>query len=126
MPNADSNLLLTVRRTELACPAHSIKMMAKAAAGEADAVIFALEDGRAPSLELGGCKTLVQAFNALDIKGMVRVFRANGIHTKFFYRDVIEVVEAAGKNIEVLVLPKVQDTADVLFADRLLSQIEQN
>jgi len=28
--------MITVRRSELACPAHSLKMMAKAAASEAD------------------------------------------------------------------------------------------
>ena len=39
---------ITVRRDELACPAHSLKMMAKAAASEADEVIFGLEDGCAP------------------------------------------------------------------------------
>jgi citrate lyase subunit beta/citryl-CoA lyase len=36
------------------------------------------------------------------------------------------VVEAAGNLIDVIVLPKVQDATDVLFADRLLTQIEQN
>jgi citrate lyase subunit beta/citryl-CoA lyase len=118
--------MTTVRRSELACPAHSLKMMAKAAASAADEVIFDLEDGCAPSQKIAARKTLVEAFNTLDFKGKVRAFRANGIHTRFFYRDVIEVVEAAGSRIDVLVLPKVQEAADVLFADRLLTQIEQN
>src|SRR5882672_5651656 len=117
---------ITVRRTELACPAHSLKMMAKAAASEADEVVFDLEDGCAPSQKVAARKTLIEAFNTLDFRGKIRAFRANGIHTKFFYRDVIEVVEAAGRKIDVLVLPKVQEAADVLFADRLLTQIEQN
>jgi citrate lyase subunit beta/citryl-CoA lyase len=118
--------MTTVRRSELACPAHSLKMMAKAAASAADEVIFDLEDGCAPSQKLAARKTLIEAFNTLNFKGKVRAFRANGIHTRFFYRDVIEVVEAAGSRIDVLVLPKVQEAADVLFADRLLTQIEQN
>lgn len=115
-----------VRRSELACPAHSLKMMAKAAAGEADEVIFDLEDGCAPSQKVEARKTLIEALNTLDFGGKVRAFRANGIATPFFYRDVIEVVEAAGRNIDVLVIPKVEEAADVLFADRLLAQIEQN
>lgn len=126
MPNADSNRVTAVRRSEMACPAHSPRMMAKAAAGEADEVIFDLEDGCAPSQKGGARKTLIEAFHTLDFRGKIRAFRANGIHTKFFYRDVIEVVEAAGEKIDVLVLPKVRDAADVLFADRLLNQIEQN
>ncbi|HZS27285.1 MAG TPA: CoA ester lyase [Candidatus Angelobacter sp.] len=123
---AQSGENITVRRSELACPAHSLKMMAKAAASEADEVIFDLEDGCAPSQKIAARKTLVEAFNTFDFHGKVRAFRTNGLHTKFFYRDVIEVVEAAGTRIDVVVLPKVQDAADVLFADRLLTQIEQN
>jgi citrate lyase subunit beta / citryl-CoA lyase len=118
--------MITARRTELACPAHSLKMMARAAGTEADEVIFDLEDGCAPSQKIPARKTLIEAFTTLDFGGKVRAFRANGLHTKFFYRDVIEVVESAGRRIDVLVLPKVQDATDVLFADRLLTQIEQN
>ncbi len=121
--NADP---ITVRRSELACPAHSLKMMARAAASDADEIVFDLEDGCAPSQKAAARKTLVEAFTTFDFRGKIRAFRPNGIHTKFFYRDVIEVVEAAGRNIDVVVIPKVQDAADVLFADRLLTQIEQN
>ena len=100
--------------------------MTKAAASEADEVIFDLEDGCAPSQKKAARKTLVEAFQTLDFRGKVRAFRPNSVHTKFFYRDVIEVVEAAGAKIDVVVLPKADDAADVLFADRLLTQIEQN
>src|SRR5258708_837713 len=126
MPTSEGEAMITVRRSELACPAHSLKMMAKAAANAADEVIFDLEDGCAASQKVAARKTLIEAFNTLDFQGKIRAFRANGIHTKFFYRDVIDVVEAAGKNIDVLVLPKIHEAPDVLFADRLLTQIEQN
>src|SRR5436309_14251099 len=89
---------LSVRRTELACPAHSLKMMTKAAASEADEVIFDLEDGCAPSQKTAARKTLIEAFTTLDFRGKIRAFRTNGIHTKFFYHDLIDVVEAAGGN----------------------------
>ena len=117
---------MTVRRTELACPAHSLKMMAKAAAGDADEVVFDLEDGCAPSQKIAARKTLIEAFNTLDFGGKIRAFRPNSLNTKFFYRDVIEVVEAVGAKMDVIVLPKIESAADVLFADRLLTQIELN
>jgi citrate lyase subunit beta / citryl-CoA lyase len=126
MSSSGNNAQAIVRRSELACPAHSMKMMAKAAAGDADEVIFDLEDGCAASQKVTARKTVIEAFQTLEFPGKVRAFRANGIHTRFFYRDVIDVVEAAGANIDVLVLPKVRDAADVLFADRLLAQVEQN
>jgi len=126
MAQADTDRPITIRRSELVCPAHSLKMMEKAAAGEADEVIFDLEDGCAPSQKVVARKTLVEAFRTLDFRGKIRAFRANGIDTKFFYRDVIDVVEAAGDRIDVLVVPKVQDASDVHFADRLLTQIEHS
>lgn len=116
----------SVRRSELTCPAHSLKMMSKAAASEADEVILDLEDSCAVSQKVEARKTLIEALNTLDFKGKIRAFRPNNIRTKFFYRDVIDIVEEAGKNIDVMVLPKVYDAADVLFADRLLTQVEQN
>jgi citrate lyase subunit beta/citryl-CoA lyase len=124
MSGHDANI--TVRRSELACPAHSLKMMATAAAGDADEVVFDLEDGCAPSQKVAARKTLIEAFSTFDFRGKIRAFRPNGVHTKFFYRDLIDVVEAAGSRIDVVVVPKVDGAADVLFVDRLLTQIEQN
>jgi len=115
-----------VRRTELTCPAHSMKMMTKAAASEADEVILDLEDSCAVSQKVAARQTLTEALRTLDFKGKIRAFRPNNIRTKFFYRDLIEVVEAAGQNIDVVVVPKVYGPEDVQFVDRLLTQIEQN
>src|SRR5688500_10334949 len=101
----------SVRRTELTCPAHSLKMMGKAA----DEVILDLEDSCAVSQKVEARKTLVQALNTLDFKGKIRAFRPNNIRTRYFYRDVIDVLENAGKNVDVVVIPKVYTAEDVLF-----------
>jgi citrate lyase subunit beta / citryl-CoA lyase len=116
----------SVRRSELTCPAHSLKMMAKAAGSAADEVIFDLEDACALSQKVGARKTLVEALQTLDFGGKLRAFRPNGVRTRFFYKDVIEVVEAAGGKLDVLVLPKALGPEEVLFADRLLTQVEEN
>lgn len=115
-----------VRRTELTCPAHSLKMMAKAADSAADEVILDLEDSCAVSQKIGARKTLVEALTTLDFKGKIRAFRPNNIRTKYHYRDVIEVLEAAGRFVDVVVIPKVYGPEDVLFVDRLISQVEEN
>jgi citrate lyase subunit beta/citryl-CoA lyase len=39
---------------------------------------------------------------------------------------LIDVLEAAGKFVDVVVIPKVYGAEDVLFVDRLISQIEEN
>jgi citrate lyase subunit beta/citryl-CoA lyase len=115
-----------VRRSELTVPGHNLKMMAKAAASDADQVMFDLEDACAVSQKVEARKTVVEALNTLDFAKKIRAFRPNNIRTRFFYRDLIEVVEAAGRNIDVIVLPKCYGPEDILFVDRFLSQIEEN
>lgn len=116
----------SVRRTELTCPAHSLKMMAKAAESAADEVILDLEDSCAVSQKVDARKTLVEALRTLDFKGKIRAFRPNNVRTRYFYRDLIDVVENAGRQVDVVVIPKVYGAEDVLFVDRLLAQVEEN
>src|SRR5579862_132416 len=115
-----------VRRSELTVPGHSMKMMAKAAVSNADQVMFDLEDACAVSQKVEARKTVIQAFNTFDFGGKIRAFRPNNIRTHFFYRDLIDVVEAAGHTIDVVVIPKCNNPEDILFVDRFLTQIEEN
>ena len=115
-----------IRRSELAVPGHSMKMMTKAAASSADQVMFDLEDACAVSQKVAARKTVIEALNTLDFGTKIRAFRPNNIRTRFFYRDLIEVVEAAGRNIDVIVIPKCYAPEDILFVDLFLTQIEEN
>ncbi len=98
--------------------------MAKAAASAADEVIFDLEDACAVSQKVAARQTLIDALRTLDFGYKTRAFRPNGVETRYFYRDLIEVVEAAGAQLDAVVLPKVESADEVKFADRLLTQIE--
>lgn len=114
-----------VRRSELTCPGHSLKMMAKAAASEADEVIFDLEDACAVSLKVAARKTVIEAFRTLEFSGgKVRAYRINGVDTHWCYRDLVDVLEAAGQQVDVVVIPKVRSGEDVRFVERLITQIE--
>jgi len=126
-PRCGKKLVVTspVRRSELTCPGHSLKMMAKAAASEADEVIFDLEDACAVSQKDAARKTVIEALGAVPFSGgKVRAYRVNGVETPWCYRDVIDVLEAVGRNVDVVVLPKVRTADDVRFVDRLMSQVE--
>ena len=52
------------------------------------------------------------------------MFRMNGVDTPFAYRDLVDVVEAAGDRIDLVMLPKAGSAADVQFVATLLAQIE--
>lgn len=114
-----------LRRSELTCPGHSLSMMAKAAASDADEVIFDLEDACAVSEKVSARATVAQALRTLTFTGeKVRAYRINGVDTAYCYRDLVDVLEAAGNCVDAIVVPKVRGPEDVHFVDRLVSQIE--
>jgi citrate lyase subunit beta/citryl-CoA lyase len=122
----DTHGTAPVRRSELTCPGHSLAMMTKAAASGADQVMFDLEDACAVSQKVAARATVIQALTMLDFGGKIRTFRPNDASTRYCYRDLIEVVEAAGHSLDGVVIPKVNNAADVQFVDTLLTQIERN
>jgi citrate lyase subunit beta/citryl-CoA lyase len=99
-------------------------MLAKAATLPADQVLLDLEDA-VPSSEKSAARPLiVEGLRTHDFGGKIVSLRVNAVETPWCYRDVIEVVEAAGGHLHTLVVPKVDGPGEVQFVDRLLSQIE--
>ncbi|MCP9953945.1 HpcH/HpaI aldolase/citrate lyase family protein [Actinomadura madurae] len=113
------------RRTTLAVPGSNPRFIEKAQGLPADEVFLDLEDAVAPSAKEDARGTVVAALNEGDWAGRTRVVRVNDLDTPWAYRDVIEVVEGAGANLDAIMLPKVPDAAHVQWLDRLLTQIER-
>src|SRR5689334_22697371 len=68
---------------------------------------------------------IVAALNDGDWSGKVRTVRVNDLTTPWTYRDVIEVVEGAGPNLDCIMLPKVQSREQIAWLDLTLTQIEK-
>ena len=115
---------MRLRRSQLAVPGVSEKMLTKAAASAADHVFCDLEDAVAPSAKAGARDTIADALNNLDWGNTVRCVRVNDVGTEWCYEDIITIVEKAGKNLDTIMLPKPLNAGDVEFADKLLSQLE--
>ena len=116
---------MRLRRVQLAVPGVSEKMLTKAAASDADHVFCDLEDAVAPSAKPGARQTIVEALNGLDWGKTVRCVRVNDVTTEWCFEDIIEVVEGARENLDTIMLTKPMDAADVLFVDKLLTQLEK-
>jgi len=115
---------LRLERTTLFVPGNNRRMVEKAAASEADAVCLDLEDAVPVEHKAAGRTEVIRAFQELDFGRRLRMFRINGLDTSFAYRDLIEVVEAVGDRLDLIMLPKAGSAGDVEFVDRLLTQIE--
>jgi citrate lyase subunit beta/citryl-CoA lyase len=100
-------------------------MLGKAQGLPADQVFLDLEDAVAPLAKPEARKNIVAALNDGGWGDKVRVVRVNDLTTPWTYRDVIEVVEGAGANLDAIMLPKVQSAAQVQWLDLTLTQIEK-
>ncbi|WP_069812408.1 HpcH/HpaI aldolase/citrate lyase family protein [Streptomyces sp. TP-A0874] len=114
------------RRSCLAVPGSNPRFLEKAQGLPADEVFLDLEDACAPLAKEGARHAIVDALNNGDWRGRTRVVRVNDWTTEWTYRDVITVVEGAGRNLDCLMLPKVQDATQVRALDLLLTQIERS
>ena len=113
------------RRSCLAVPGSNPRFLEKAQGLPADQVFLDLEDACAPLAKPEARHTIVKFLNEGDWTGKARVVRVNDWTTEWTYRDVVTVVEGAGPNLDCVMLPKVQNAAQVQALDLLLTQIEK-
>jgi citrate lyase subunit beta/citryl-CoA lyase len=116
---------LRPRRSCLAVPGSSTKMLDKAQGLPADQVFLDLEDSVAPGAKEEARANIVAALTTGDWSGKTRVVRVNDLTTRWTYRDVVTVVEGAGAQLDCVMLPKVQTAAQVAWLEVMLTQIEQ-
>lgn len=114
-----------LRRCQLSVPGSSEKMLQKAAGIGVDFVFLDLEDAVAPSEKRPSRKKIVDALNHLNWGRSTRCVRINDLTTEYAYEDIIEVVEGARENLDVIMLPKAMSAADVQFVDKLLTMMEK-
>jgi citrate lyase subunit beta/citryl-CoA lyase len=115
---------MRLQRSQLSTPGTSPKMLAKAAASEADFVFLDLEDSVAPREKEAARANIVEALTTLDWTGKTRAVRINAVDTQWAYQDIITIVEQAGDHLDVIIVPKVFSARDVQWVDTLLTQIE--
>ena len=113
------------RRVQLSTPGSSEKMIQKAAESKADHVFLDLEDAVAPSQKREARKKIVEGLKSLNWGKKTRCVRINDLTTEYAFEDIIEVVEGAGEHLDTIMMTKVLTPADVLFADKLLHQLEK-
>jgi citrate lyase subunit beta/citryl-CoA lyase len=115
---------LRSRRSNLAVPGSSVKMMDKAKGLPADQVFLDLEDAVAPIAKEGARANIVAALTEGGWGDKVRTVRVNDWTTRWTHADVTAIVEGAGADLDCIMLPKVQVAEQVVALDLLLTQLE--
>jgi citrate lyase subunit beta / citryl-CoA lyase len=114
-----------IRRSCLAVPGSSGKMLAKAAGLPADQVFLDLEDAVAPELKNDETRRLVvSALRDADWTAPTRVVRVNAVGTPWCLDDLLMVVGGAGDALHCVMVPKVESDAQIHFVAQVLEQLE--
>lgn len=114
-----------LHRSELAVPGSNVRMLEKAPYLGADIVMLDLEDAVAPDDKVQARTNIIDALRDLDWSRCSVSLRINGLDTHYCYRDLVDVVEAAGQCLDTIMLPKASCAGDVHLVATLLTQIEE-
>lgn len=113
------------RRTVLAVPGSSERMLDKARGLAVDALFMDLEDAVAPSAKEDARAIVVAALLAGGYEGRSVAVRMNAWSTPWAAGDIAHVVGAAGQHLDTIVLPKAEGADDVRRLDAALAEAEQ-
>jgi citrate lyase beta subunit len=112
-----------ISRSVLAVPGSKWKMIERGPSSRADLFFLDLEDAVAPNEKAAARENVVRAIKELDWGGP-SFYRMNSLDTPYWYRDVIEVVEKAGERLDLILVPKVERSQDLVTLDTLLKGVE--
>ncbi len=117
---------ISLRRSQLGTPANEWELIKETIHSRTDEVFLDLEDSLAPSEKRPARQTLIDAIDAYDWSSMELSYRINAVNTRWWYEDVITVVNEVGSHIDNIIVPKVTDSADVQTVVNLLRQVQVN
>ena len=117
-----------LQRSELAVPGSSPEMFEKALNSKADYIFLDLEDAVSPMDKITARQNVIKGLKEFNWKekGKTISVRINSPDTHYMYRDIIDLVEEVGDNLDTILLPKAGTASDVYMIDCLLTQIETN
>ena len=114
-----------LRRSELAVPASNERLVEKAVKSDADLVFLDLEDATAPDAKEGARQIAIDALNNLDWGRTIRCVRVNDHETEWAVYDMVSMLEGAGNNLDIIIIPKVKKPSDLLFFETMLLSLEK-
>ena len=100
-------------------------MLEKAQGLDADEVFLDLEDAVAPDAKEDARDNVVAALRDGSWTGKTVALRVNDWSTPYTFRDVADVIGAAGAHVDCVILPKAETAHHVAALDLLLTQTEK-
>jgi citrate lyase subunit beta/citryl-CoA lyase len=115
-----------LRRSSLGIPGNERQVVSGAVDSNADEIFLDLEDSLGPGEKVAARSTLVDIVSSHDWTNRGLSYRINGTDTRWWYKDIADVITGVGSAIDTLIIPKVSDPADVQAVSKLLTSVERN
>ncbi|ETX27424.1 L-malyl-CoA/beta-methylmalyl-CoA lyase [Roseivivax isoporae] len=114
-----------LNRCQLFGPGSRPAIFEKMAASAADVINLDLEDSVAPSDKDTARANVIAAIGDIDWGQKTLSVRINGLDTPYWYRDVVELLELASERLDLIMIPKVGNAADLYAVDALVTAVER-
>jgi len=111
-------------RCQLFGPGSRPAIFEKMATSDADVINLDLEDSVAPDDKPAARANIVEAIGGVDWGRKTLSVRINGLDSPYWYRDVVDLLEQGGERIDLIMIPKVGNAADIYAVDALVTSIE--
>jgi len=112
-------------RCQLFGPGSRPALFPKMAASAADVINLDLEDSVAPDDKPHARATVIAAIRDIDWNTKTLSVRINGLDTPWWYRDVVDLLEKADERLDLIMIPKVGNAADIYAVDALVTAVER-
>ena len=114
-----------LNRSQLFVLANRPETFEDAAKSEADVIMFEIEDAISPDDKPQARRNIVEALNDIDWGKKSVSMRINGLDTPYMYRDLVDILEAPTERLDLVLIPKAGNAADIYAVDVLVTQIEE-
>ena len=107
-------------------PPHNERVRARVPemARQVDVLLGNLEDAIPSDQKLAARAGLIEVARTADLAGAALWTRVNSLDSPWGLDDLVELVEAIGDRLDVIMIPKVSGPWDIHYVDQLLAQLE--
>lgn len=126
MAGLSNNTVPRIRRTTLAVPGSNLRMIEKSRQLPVDAIFLDLEDSVSPVAKEEARANVIAELLKGGFGNRIVTVRINDLRSPWAKDDLTQVMKAAGKNLDCIMLPKVSSVHDIEWLDKKLTKLEKS
>jgi len=101
-------------------------VIAESTTTNTDEIFLDLEDSVPAELKNTTRQEVIELVQEHDWKETALSYRINGTDTRWWYKDVIDIISSVGDEIDSIIVPKVRNWSNIEVVATLLDSIERN